>query len=315
MLLAFLFMLPLGAVEIEEAKSSEKAVIFFQSDLDSMIEEYSSVERVAIKKDHEVIDGICFEGVAPRSSSPIYLATAGAPGARKSTILEHLLREDPQLANTVYVDPDQRALKWMIHTYHRHSLTADAVSRSVSYPLLQKAAYDKWRGGSNYIANSILEKALRGGYDIAHGTTMTGPYISRLMTLVKEQGYMITLALCSCEDGVRKEAIHYRSAVQGFYQVDSNDVVKKGNLFPKRMLTFFSHADTLMLFWSDQFDSRERLAAIFSKKGLKVLDQVAYDCFVDKYERDRMQLDLEEKLDLPKWATLTASWGELARKD
>ena len=299
-LLALLCMLPLGA--------ADRAIIFNQGDLDDMLVSYSEEERVAIQKDHVVIEKICFEGKSPRSSSPLYLATAGAPGARKSTILEHLLREDPRFSRAVYLDPDQRALKWMIHTFYSCSLTADAVSRYEQYPMLQKAAYDKWRAGSNYIANSILEKALRGHYDIAHGTTMTGPFVSRLLSLMKDEGYYITLALCSCEDRVRFDAIQYRNEVQGFYQTDPHDVVKKGLLFPKKVPFYFEYADELRLFWSEGFDAKEKLAALFSQKGIKILDQEAYDHFVDKYERDRVQLNLEEKLDLPKWVVLVKSW-------
>ena len=122
--------------------------------------------------------------------------------------------------------------------------------------MLQKAAYDKWRAGSTCIANAILEKALRGHYDIAHGTTMTGPFIWRLMTLVKEEGYHIALALCYCEDSVRLDAIKYRNEVQGFHQSSPEDAISKGRLFPKRMPLYFKHANELILFWSDRFDTK-----------------------------------------------------------
>ena len=291
--------MPLGA--------AERAILYNEGDLEDMLASYSKEECVAIRKDQAVIENICFEGKTPRSS-PIYVATAGAPGARKSTILEHLLREDSRFARVVYLDPDQRALKWMIHTFYSSSLTMDAASRCESYPKLQKAAYDKWRYASTYIANAILEKALCGHYDIAHGTTMTGPFIWRLLTLVKEQGYHIVLALCGCEDQVRYDAIKYRNEVQGFHQNDAEDAISKGRLFPKRMPLYFDYADELMLFWSDRFDTKERLAATFTSGELKVIDQEAYDRFVDKYERDRVRLNEEEAFDLAKWAVLVKSW-------
>ncbi len=300
-LLACLCVLPLGA--------SERPIIFNQGDLDDMLVSYTEEEQAAIRKDHVVIEGICFEGKRPRFFAPRYVATAGAPGSCKSTILEHILAENPRFSQAVYLDPDQRALKFMVHTFYSRSLCAEALSKCETYPSLQKMAYDKWRAGSNFIANSILEKAVRGHYDIAHGTTMTGPFISRLLTLLKDEGYQISLALCGCEDAVRFESIEFRNSVQGFYQTNPEEVVSKGRLFPKRMPVYFDLADELILFWSDAFDTDERLAATFSREGLKIVDQEAYDSFVDKYERDRVQLSLEEKLDLPKWKILVKSWA------
>ena len=304
----------LAGAHLFPRETLSSGILFTQNDLDRSLVGYSEEEKAAILKDYALIEAICFGGKKPRDKVPQYLATAGAPGARKSTILEGVLRSDPSFSQAVYLDPDQRALKWMVNTYYSRSLTAFACTQVENYQELQKAAYDKWRSASHFIANSIFEKALKGRYDIAHGTTMTGLFVQRLMRLIKAQGYAITLALCSCEDEVRQKAIHYRNTVQGFYQTDPHDVVEKGRIFPTRMPLYFTFADQLFLFWSDRFDEKERLAATFSQEGIKISDQEAYDKFIAKYERDRLPLKEEEKLELPTWEALVASWMQRTKK-
>ena len=96
--------------------------------------------------------------------------------------------------------------------------------------------------------------------------------------------------------------------------VHPHDVVEKGRIFPTRMPLYFTFADQLFLFWSDRFDEKERLAATFSQEGIKISDQEAYDKFIAKYERDRLPLKEEEKLELPTWEALVASWMQRTKK-
>lgn len=289
---------------------SGKAIIFDQTYLDHMLTEYSEEEQEAIRSDLAVVDEICFKGKSAREDGLLYIATAGAPGACKSTILEHILAEEPRFANTVYIDPDQRGLKFMVHTYYSRSMSLGEIAKAPSFAECQRVAYSKWRGGSNFIATSLLEKSVQGHYDIAYGTTMTGPNIARLFSLLKGEGYHITLVLCGCEDSVRFKSIHHRNTVQGFCQTTPDDEVAKGRWFPIKMPIYFEFADELRVYWSDSFDTDEILAAVFSTEGLRVVNQEAYDRFIAKYERDRIQINLEDTLDLPSWSTLESGWDE-----
>src|SRR3990167_10483221 len=133
-----------------------------------------------------------------------------------------------------------------------------------------KNAYEKWRGGPNFIALTLLEDAFLHKRNIAHGTTSTGEHNPKFLAKVKDAGYDITLLLCSCEDAFRKKAIQYRNEEQKFYQSSPEDALNKGKFFPQRMSAYFTYADTLYLFWSDDLSVRERLAAVFSGGSLKV---------------------------------------------
>ncbi len=76
---------------------------------------YSPVEVALIKDDLDNLRKLCFRGISfVPIDKRIYVATAGGPGAGKSTIFEDYLSKKP---NFVYLDPDQRALRFMINTY------------------------------------------------------------------------------------------------------------------------------------------------------------------------------------------------------
>ena len=100
----------------------------------------------------------------------------------KSTILETFLKENSEEGeNFVYVDPDVRGLKFMINTY-LEDVGPYAISKSTEYA---KKAYEKWRGASNYIANTLFNEAYVQGLNIAHGTTATVAEVTNLYKNLK----------------------------------------------------------------------------------------------------------------------------------
>lgn len=284
--------------------SARDHFFFSEQALCSRLNNYNETEKLAINKDLEIIRNICL----PKSTSeldqqkPIYLATAGAPGARKTTILEKFLKNSQLETSFVYLDPDQRALKWMAHTYGQ-SLSAFFTSQYPDYNLAVKAAYNKWREASTYIALTLLEEALTQKSNIAFGTTSTADYVPNFFLKLKDHGYDIVLLLCSCEDKFREEAINYRNEVQKFYQSSPEDALSKGKFFPQRMPSYFSFADTLYLFWSDDLNHSERLAGILKKGELEVIDCDALNRFIQKFEMDRALLQNENQ-NIPSWDEL-----------
>lgn len=278
-------------------------LFFSPQAITSHLKDYTEEEQAAIEQDLKVVRSICCKSPKKWNKKPVYLATAGSPGARKSTILERFLKNNPSFSEITYVDPDQRALRFMVHTYYSQSLSAFAIADFQNYLLATKAAYEKWRGASNYIALTLLEEAFAQRRDIAHGTTCTGEHIPSFLSKVQDAGYEIVLLLCSCEDAFRQRAIQYRNEEQKFYQSTPKDALAKGKLFPQRMLAYFTYADTLYLFWSDDLATPERCAAVFAEGNLEVVDDDAFNHFINKYEADRRQLQSEGKKIL--------SWSEL----
>jgi len=86
---------------------------------------------------------------------------------------------------------------------------------------------------------------------------------------------------------VRRDSVTYRNEVVRFYQSSPEDAVSKGILFPQRMQSYFTYADQLYFFWSDSLHFTERLAEIWTKGNLTILDDEAMQRFIDKYEADR----------------------------
>ena len=279
-------------------------VFFSPEAVQSHLRDYNALEKRAVEQDLAIVRAACERGGKEDSfSSPVYLATAGAPGARKSTILERFLESHGEFANLPYYDPDQRGLKFMVHTYYAQSLSAANITKYNDYMYARKAAYTKWRGASNYIALTLLEEAFSQKRSVAHGTTSTGAHIPCFLQKVKNAGYEVVLLLCSCEDALKKQAIEYRNQVQKFYQSTPEDSLKKAKLFPERMSAYFSYADTLHLFWSDDLETQERLAAIFSNGKIEVVDEGALEKFQQKFEKDRNRLEKEGKK-IPSWSNL-----------
>jgi hypothetical protein len=271
-----------------------QAELFFTPQMiASHLKGYSAEELSLLQKDLKVVRSVCLEGTQ-NTLKRFYLATAGAPGARKTTIMERFLSAHPEYQQGVYLDPDPRTIKFMVHTYHAISLSPLAISYVNQYDQVIKNAYEKWRGGSNYIVLTLLEEAFAAGRSVVHGTTSTGSHIADFFAKLKENDYEIILLLCSCPDEVRYEAVDYRNCVVCFYQSSPEDAVAKGLLFPQKLAVYFTYADQLYFYWSDNLFSPEKLAGVWHDGHLEIHDSQAMQHFIDKYELDRMKLKEKE---------------------
>jgi len=284
----------------------EEYFMFSAEKIAAHLDSCDEKDKEAVAKDLVVVCSVCQVKEAATKDSPFYLASAGGPGSRKSTILERFIQQNPAYQTGVYLDPDQRALKFMVHTYHAQSLNALKAASTPNYLDVQKAAYEKWRGASNYITLTLLEEVLQKKADIIHGTTLTGAHVEEFLQKLKYAGYQIKLVLCYCEDDLRKEAIDYRNIEQRFYQSTSDDAIAKGKLFVEKLPLYFKYADTLYLYWSDDLLAEETRAAIFDKGEMTVEEGCfcALENFRDKFERDRSALQAEGKT-IPSWEELT----------
>lgn len=264
-----------------DAKPSQP--IFTDEMLSKMLDSYSVSEKELIKADLSNIDQLLFRDKKPaKDRLPYYIATAGAPGSIKSTILESIIESDLRFKNAVYLDPDQRALKFMINTYVAKSLNNLTISNNKSYEKSQITAYNYWRSASNYIANTNLQKAYANFYDIAHGTTLTGPYIELLLTKLKQAGYHIILVMCGALEEVRWEGVETRTKNQCFYQTDPKDVIEKARLFPENFSIYLKYADELLIYWTAKDFQFIKAASVIDKK-LTIHNSDAMHDFVQFY--------------------------------
>lgn len=273
----------------------EAELFFTPQMIATHLDTYTEQEIALIEKDLKVVRSVCFDNVH-NTEKRFYVATAGGPGARKTTILEKFMNTHPEYQGGVYLDPDPRTLKFMVHTYHAQSLNPLIISQAQNYDQVIKEAYSKWRGGANYIVLNLFEEAVEAGHNVIYGTTSTGAHIPEFFAKLKENGFQIVLLLCSCPDNLRKEAVEYRNQVVRFYQSSPEDAVAKGKIFPQRMKDYFDYADVLYFYWSDDLFSSERLAGIWQNGKLEIHDSEAMQHFSDKYEADRASLAAEGKM-------------------
>lgn len=275
---------------------SESENLIPKSTIETLQVNYSPKEKTLIQKDLNNIRETCFSGYTSNKELT-YLATAGAPGASKSTILETYINND---SNFIYLDPDQRALKFMINTYYQ-SLDNYKISKAESYSSIQKEAYNKWRDASNYITNTLLNEAFEKGYSIAHGITSDKvKVITPLYEKLKQKKYKIILLLCASTNENRLKAIEYRTTVQGFYQCAPEDIMSKSKMFLENFPIYFKYADEIHIFWTENFLDGSKEIAI-AKKGetLKVIDQELLDKLKKDYEdvrRNNLALPLFDDL-------------------
>src|SRR4051812_15928537 len=110
---AALFMSFVPVQEKQGETQSVSSLYFTPTILGEFLQTYTAVEKELIEKDLQVVRSVCFAGIKPAERKPFYLATAGGPGARKTTILERFILIHPEYQSGVYLDPSQRGLKFM----------------------------------------------------------------------------------------------------------------------------------------------------------------------------------------------------------
>ncbi len=254
---------------------------------ESFMKDYSEEEQKAISEDMDRIHSLIFPNTVLASAEKHYIATAGGPGSGKSTVLENFLSSNPECQSYAYIDPDQRTLRFMIGTYLQ-SLNLYAISQSSSYQILLEENYKKWRGGSNYIANSFLNEAISQGFSIAHGTTSTSKHISELYDKLSKLGYDITLLLCFSPFESCKESINHRAHTQAFVQSSSDDMRMKYTQFFKTIPIYVKHAQVLHLYWIESFEKGAVHTATFSPKtGLIVINPKGMDSIKKLYQEQQ----------------------------
>ena len=278
LVLVFTFYTLSGAEAL--AEKSFKPPIIPPSLITPQIALYANTEKALISADLKNIKAMSLRGIE-KEEQPTYYATAGAPGAAKSTILETFIHDGR--INAVYVDPDRVALRAMINTYGRH-LSAYAAAKMPHYCDLRNEAYAKWRGGSQYIASHILNASARKSLSIAHGTTSTADGVKHLYANLKKQGYQIVLLLCGATDEQRLKNIQHRQHEQGITQETDADVIRKGKAFPGRFQDYFTHANKIYIYWTENLKEGSVLAAVFSPEtSLVVKNKPALERFIETH--------------------------------
>ncbi|MCF7853123.1 MAG: ankyrin repeat domain-containing protein [Simkaniaceae bacterium] len=255
-------------------------------------ESYTREEAAHLERDIQSIYNRIINDVP--SYEKVAIITAGAPGAGKTTLL-HRDREKLE-ANGVsyaYICPDDVCLKSQRRTYRRDLKESDHSKEA------RRAAYDKWRPGSNAATHLILGNLIREGIGFYYGTTSTSDKTHLFFNFLKKQGYHIRLIHLSATDDVRYKSNLKRD--ETFIQTTKEDEVEKGKLLPQRISdTFLKHADEIEFWVRQGVDDNAVLAATWKriepKPRIQIMDVEAYkeikaihDCAVGALGRTDLQ--------------------------
>lgn len=270
-----------GATVASDLKAEDKPIVPAHI-IQGFIKEYSPEEMAVIQQDLESLEAKYFNGMKP-AKHPVYLATVGGPGASKSTILRKILKDSD--GQYVFSDPDQGALIHMTHTYLAQTKGTEDLEEL-------KAAYEKWRGASNYISNTILNKAFASGYSIAHGATSQGTPLAFYEAL-KKKGYRIHLVFCGSSDDNRVKAIENREVKDHIVQSAPEDTRDKADTIYRRFGDYFNVADQVDIYWTEIFSEGSTLAAVYKNKVLTIKDSDAFKRFADDYDQRQATLNAQ----------------------
>lgn len=219
------------------------------------LDSYSDNDLMLIYEDLVTMRDQIFEQA---SRAPTYLATAGAPGCGKTTLLERLIGDSKKL-RFAYIDPDA-FLNQMERTYR-----AD-IAKNRRTPA---QAYTHWRDASNFMANFLLALALKEGFAIAHGTTMTSPHIKKMLQSIQSTyDYQIELLHLTVEEPIRVASKLKRES-SGDFRCTQVDFENKLAMFHHRLPDYLLTAQKIDFYFRSEMD-KNRLVATFRDGELSV---------------------------------------------
>lgn len=259
----------LQRIEDEILSQLPKEYFFKKSDLLDFLAEYSEEELMRIQNDFWHLHQVTFEHA---DRKPLYVATAGGPGSGKTTLLYHYMDESP--VHFAFIDPDRSCLFRMSSTY--------LWDKQLGY--LPEECYEKWRGASNFISNTLVGIALGEGYAIAHGTTLTSPHVVRsLKAISKRFGYERELLHITADEALRIESVE-RVRERGEHQATDDDMANKGHRFFHMLMTYAGNFERIGFYYRPEMEVVIQ-AALLDHGHLSVLDEEALEQIEQLHEQ------------------------------
>ena len=234
------------------------------ADIRKGLNRYNDEEVQRIFSDFQVISKMTFEGALQQK---IYVVTAGGPGAGKSTFFES------QTAGQkfAYIDPDRTCLLKMQSTY----------LFDIKEGKTAQKAYEYWRDASNVIANVLVAQALKGGYSVAHGSTLTSPAAGKILAAIHTTyQYSVEILHMTCPEDIRMESIKKREE-SGVVQATPEDIVNKGKMFYQRLPQYLAHANKITFCFRRDMAHVIEAARYETGKGIEILNPEAYQRVAD----------------------------------
>lgn len=207
--------------------------------------------------------------------NPVLLIAIGAPEAEKTTLLKNEIadkfRVNPDYhGGVIEIDPNADILIEMPQYKRSLSRALKALERGASEELnetLRKygvsammfakfVSRTKWHGAANYIAQSNLNRAVEGRYNIAFGATATLTVDQTWMDNIASQCYRVDVLMVDAQMETKKASNNiYASLPNGVYVPDYDlaniDSAMRGNI-PYLFNLAARTGGKLDLFWCTQ---------------------------------------------------------------
>lgn len=237
----------------------------------------------------------------PKTDASIYFASAGGPGAGKSTALlkevvktfqdayykEHeqelafgITPEDwtePSLSKALgqifskipaaFISPDRHGILSLAKHFRKE-------------PTSDEAFYSEHRWLSNFISNFLTNVAFNKEVNIVHDTTMSS---ERAVKNLDGMGKNVTkiILMQGAPFETREEAADKRNKI--FYQSYKANVSEQDQAFNKLIGTIVEKSDIVLVGWRDAADAEAQIVAKISHGEVLILDKKGFDAYCDNY--------------------------------
>lgn len=222
---------------------------------------YSPQELFLIEQESDRLYEMLSSGCVAEARD--FTLSAGGPGSGKTTFLNDWVT---MMTPSVYADPDETVLKNMV--MYLDDLNANQYGDDTL-----AMAYTKWRPASQYICNTIINRAAADGFNITYGTTATGPAIKDIFDAVHQAGYKTNILIFSAPEAVRLESAQLRQIQDESRSITATDLVEKGKTFYGRLPVYFEKAMSFSLYFRAQADSASSLLAQGQNGYVSVRDE------------------------------------------
>ena len=227
----------------------------------------------------------------PSYKRPVWISTAGGPGAGKSTALSQNIAKlfdiavEKEAWSEGSLQTATRAifpiLPFSLISPDKRSLPSIAACENVG-DAIDESFYKKWWNAIYFLSGVAINASLTYGKNAIYDTTFTSEKAINSVTQAKENGYYTATLMLGASDEVRHKSVQKRN--KAYVQVFPHNVTKQNDAFAESIPKVLSLSDEVMLAWRDGVsNSSYNVACVQENQRLTVLDENGFEAFCNTY--------------------------------
>lgn len=238
----------------------------------------------------------------PGFNRPIWISTAGGPGAGKSTAIFQ------NVAKLFDIDVEKNAwsegslktaskaifpnIPFALISPDKRSLQAIAACENAD-GAIDDEFYKKWWNALYFLSGVTTNASLAYGKNAIYDTTFTSEKAINSVTQARENGYYTATLMLGASDEVRQQSVQKRN--EAYVQVFPHNVNKQNDVFAGNIPKIFSLSDEVILAWRDDVAvSGYHVACVQGNQRLTVIDENGFEAFCNTYP---VAKELTQKMD------------------